>query len=260
MLAACRLQLASPGSLLVACHFGHAIIAVMQNNNNQKPHFSRSDIHAGEIEGHVDHIDREFREGFDFLKSYPKSVTIFGSSMAAVGSKDYLRAQELGGRIVKELKYAVMTGGGPGIMEAANKGAKEAGGISLGLNISLPHEHKSNDYLTQHIKFSYFFTRKTMMMFAAEAYVYFPGGFGTFDELFSVLTLIQTGKIPRVPIILIDSEFWNPLLFFMKDIMLEKYHAIDPGNTGLFKITDSLDDAIEIIRKSPVQEWWRNIN
>ena len=233
----------------------------MPKSNKFIEHFSKKDIHAGEISNHLARINKEFSEGFDFLKDYPRSVTIFGSSMAAPDSLDYNRASELGGRIARELKYAVMTGGGPGIMEAANKGAFEAGGISLGLNISLPHEHGANPYLTKHYKFSYFFSRKTMMIFAAEAYVFFPGGFGTFDELFGLLTLIQTGKIPRVPIVLVDSKFWVPLVdSFIRKTMLETYKAIDANDLNLFEISDSLDRVMEIIQKSSVSEWWRNIS
>ena len=145
-------------------------------------------------------------------------------------------------------------------MEAANKGAYDAGGVSLGLNISLPHEHTTNAYVTHSIKFAYFFSRKTMLAFAAEAYVFFPGGFGTFDELFSIITLIQTGKIPRVPVILMESHFWNPLKATLEKIMLNGYHTIEEADFSIFEITDSIDRAMEIITKAPVSEWWRNIN
>ncbi|MFA6601912.1 MAG: TIGR00730 family Rossman fold protein, partial [Candidatus Paceibacterota bacterium] len=201
-----------------------------------------------------------FADGFEFMKRYPKSVTIFGSSQAKPEGPDYGKAQELAARIAKEIKYAVITGGGPGIMEAANKGAYEAGGISLGLNVSLPHERTTNAYATQAIKFSYFFSRKTMLMFAAEAFVFFPGGFGTFDEFFNLLTLIQTGKIPRTPIVLFDSKFWNPWRAFLLEHMCKEYQAIEEKDLGIFEITDSLDRAMEIIKSAQVSEWWRNIN
>ncbi len=230
-------------------------------NNQKNPHFfSRRDIHGDEIETHLERINREFKEGFAFVRKYPKSVTIFGSSLVAPDSQTYKSAHELGTRIAKELKYAVITGGGPGVMEAANKGAAEAHGQSVGLNISLPHEHHINGAATDSMKFSYFFSRKTMLTFAAETYVFFPGGFGTFDELFSVLTLIQTGKIPRVPIVLFDSKFWNGFLQMLQEKMLAEYHTIDPHDLELVKITDSVEYVLEVIEKAPVSEWWRNIN
>jgi hypothetical protein len=229
-----------------------------KNKNNGNP-LARADIHAQDVKTHLERIGREFADGFDFLAKYPKSVTIFGSSLASRGDGDYKRALELGGRIARDLGYAVLTGGGPGTMEAANKGAYDAGGISLGLNISLPHEHTTNAYVTQSIKFAYFFSRKTMLSFAAEAYVFFPGGFGTFDELFSILTLIQTGKIPHVPVILINSSFWSPLKDYMEKEMLKSHAAIEARDLKIFEITDSIDRTIEIIKKAPVSEWWRTI-
>ncbi len=230
----------------------------MSNTNNEQ--FSKNDIHDGEIEGHLEHIHREFAEGFEFLKKYPKSVTVFGSSLAKNDDRHYAQAQELGKRIVNEVGYAVVTGGGPGIMEATNKGAYEAGGISLGLNVSLPHERTTNAYVTHAIKFSYFFSRKTMLMFAAEAYVFFPGGYGTLDEFFNILTLLQTNKIPRVPIVLIDSNFWTPFRDLALEKMCRDYHTIEEKDLEFFEITDSLDRVIEVIKKASVSEWWRNIN
>jgi uncharacterized protein (TIGR00730 family) len=232
------------------------------NNKNNNP-LIRSDIHAAhtkEISAHLKRIEREFSDGFDFIAKYPKSVTVFGSSLAKPETEHYKKACELGGRIVTDLRYAVMTGGGPGIMEAANKGAYAARGVSLALNISLPHEHSVNAYSTRSLKFSYFFSRKTMLAFTAEAYVFFPGGFGTLDELFGILTLVQTGKIPRVPIILFDSHFWNPIRDILEHTLVGTYETIDKRDLDLFEITDSVDRSIEIIREAPVSEWWRNIN
>lgn len=231
----------------------------MSNNNNESS-FLKSDIHAGEVNAHLEHISREFGDGFEFLRRYPKSISVFGSSLAKPEGDTYKKAEELAGRVAREIGYTIVTGGGPGIMEAANKGAYEAGGVSLGLNVSLPHERTTNAYATQAIKFSYFFSRKTMLVFAAEAYVFFPGGYGTFDELFNILTLIQTGKIPRVPIVLFDSNYWNPLKQFLLENTCKKYNAISESDLDYFEITDSLDRAIEIIKKAPVSEWWRNIN
>lgn len=222
--------------------------------------FTRKHIHDRDIKAHLERINHEFAEGFEFLTKYPRSVTIFGSSMLSADSEPYKQAEALSQAIVKDLKYAVITGGGPGIMEGANKGANEAGGQAVGLNITLPHESHGNGYLTDHMKFAYFFSRKTMLAFAAEAYVFFPGGFGTFDELFGILTLIQTGKLPHVPIILFGSDFWNPIVANLKTVMQDKYKTIDPGDLDLFEVTDSIDRTVEIIREAPISEWWRIIN
>ena len=247
------------GALLLPCYN----VSMSKNQPAQSAQdieFTRKTIHEGEITGHVEHISREFREGFEFIKKYPKSVTIFGSSMLGQDSEACLKARELGARIAKDLGYAVVTGGGPGIMEAANRGASDAHGKSVGLNVSIPREGAPNGYLTDHMKFSYFFSRKTLLSFAAETYVFFPGGFGTFDELFGILTLIQTKKIHQVPIVLFDSKFWNPIIAMMKDVMIEKFQTIDPGDLGLFEVTDSIERTMEIISKAQVSEWWRKIN
>lgn len=232
----------------------------MSNGNNHDAVTAAVLAHDADIEGHAEHIKNEFREGFEFMRRHPKSVTIFGSSQAKPEDEAYKNAAETGRRIATELKYAVVTGGGPGIMEAANKGAYEAGGVSLGLNVSLPHERSTNPYVTQAMKFSYFFSRKAMLMFACECYMFFPGGYGTFDELFNVLTLIQTGKIPRVPIVLFDSKYWDPLKDYLDEFTRAKYHAIDKADLKMFEITDSVDRAIEIAKSASVSEWWRSIN
>lgn len=228
-------------------------------NKNNNP-IIRTDIHSKEVLTHLERINREFSDGFDFLSKYPKSVTIFGSSLAKRDSDHYKNAYALGKAIASELKYAVITGGGPGIMEAANKGAYDVDGVSLGLNISLPHEHSINPYVTHSMKFAYFFSRKTMLSFAAEAYVFFPGGYGTFDELFSIATLVQAGKIPRLPVILFSSHFWNPIIATLEKTMIEGYETIEKHDLNIFHITDSIEETINIIKKAPVSEWWRNIN
>lgn len=232
----------------------------MNPSKAERKEVTHKDIHENGIQEHLEHIRAEFADGFEFLKKYPKSVTIFGSSRSAPSEEDYEKAEELGRRIASELKYAVITGGGPGIMEAANKGAYEARGMSLGLNISLPREWTTNAYVTHSIKFSYFFARKTMLAFAAEAYVFFPGGYGTFDELFGILTLIQTHKIPHVPVILFDTRFWKGFEHLLNTYMQDMYQTISPKDMNIFEMTDSLDRVMEIIRKASVSEWWRNIN
>lgn len=212
------------------------------------------------IDTHIKDISNEFRAGFDFIKQYPKSVTIFGSSRLTPVSAHYAEALQLSARISKDLNYTVITGGGPGIMEAANKGVIESGGVSVGLNINIPHEQSINPYTNANMKFDYFFSRKAMLAFAAEAYLFFPGGYGTFDELFGILTLVQTKKIPSVPIVLFGTDFWLPLFDFIKSNMLDKHHAIDPEDLKLFIITDSHDEVIEIIRKAPVSKWWSKMD
>ncbi len=198
-------------------------------------------------------INKEFKDGFDYIHSYEKSVTFFGSARFKSDDKYYQKAEKVAYRISKELGYVIVTGGGPGIMEAANKGAYDAGGQSLGFTIKLPHEQSDNKYLTGKLGFDFFFSRKTMMWFAAEAYVFFPGGFGTFDELFEVLTLVQTGKIEKVPIILVGEEYWKPLSNLIKEDMLIHHYTIDAKDTDLYTVTDDEDKILEIIKNAPVR-------
>lgn len=208
------------------------------------------------IDGHVAEISREFKQGFEFLKKYPKSVTIFGSARLSPESSHYTQAYNVAKKIVEETGFTVLTGGGGGVMEAANKGAFEAKGNSIGLNIILPHEQKLNPNITDSIHFNYFFARKALMTFSSECYMFFPGGFGTFDELFGILTLMQTGKIPRVPIILFGKDFWTPLREFVLANMLNCHHTINKEDMNLFVITDSPDHVIKIIKHAKVSEWW----
>jgi len=166
-------------------------------------------------------MTREFYNGYKMVKKYPRSVSILGSAILAPDNKWYKKAESLAARIVQELKYTVVTGGGPGIMEAANKGAYEAGGDSVGYAIRLPNEQYVNKYLTDYVAFDYFFTRKTMIYCSAETYIYFPGGFGTMDELFEILTLIKTGKMPQAPVILLKMNYMKTTVLFQK--ILWKY-------------------------------------
>ncbi len=198
-------------------------------------------------------IHSELSAGFQYIHNYDRSVTFFGSARSTSEDPHYQMAERIAGRVVKELDYVVVTGGGPGIMEAANKGAFEAGGKSIGFTIELPHEQKDNPYLTGKVDFNFFFSRKTMMSFAAEAYVFFPGGFGTFDELFEVLTLVQTGKIERVPIVLIGKEYWNQLNDFISKEMLGHHKTIEVEDMGLYTITDDENEVFEIIKNAPVR-------
>ncbi|MDQ5948926.1 MAG: hypothetical protein QG589_51 [Patescibacteria group bacterium] len=207
---------------------------------------------ADAAKARVSLIDKEFSNGFDFIAKYPKSVTIFGSTRLAPESTYYNQAYTVANRIALELGYAVFTGGGPGTMEAANHGAFDAGGKSLGLTIELPEHQVSNPYLTDHLDFYYFFSRKVSLSFCAEAYVFFPGGFGTLDEFFEILTLVQTHKIERVPIILVGSDYWNKLDEFLKHEVLAR-GMIENDDIELYTITDDSDKIIDIIRTAPVR-------
>lgn len=206
-----------------------------------------------DISERVDRISEEFKNGFVLLKSAGHSVTFWGSARTLSNEDDYKKAYSLARRISKELGYSIVTGGGPGIMAAANCGAYDAGGKSVGLTIKLPMEQKTNICLTHHMDFHYFFSRKVCLAFAAEAYVYFPGGLGTLDELFEVLTLIQTNKMEKVPIILFGKKYWKNLEKFIKKNLL-KGEKIDQSDLDLFTITDDEDEAIEIIKNAPIRK------
>ena len=196
----------------------------------------------------------ELDKGYTLIKKYPRTVSILGSARFSPSSKYYKSAESLAGRIVRELKYAVVTGGGPGIMEAANKGAFEANGVSIGFTIQLPKEQATNPYVNESADFKYFFDRQTLLFFAAEAYVYYPGGFGTFDELFSLVTSIQTNKIQKTPVILVGSEFWMPFIEVIKQKLFVENNTIGEEDMSIYKIVDSEDEIIDIIKKSPYRQ------
>jgi len=183
----------------------------------------------------------EFVEGFDALAAVGKAVTIFGSARSKESDPYYAKARELAGLLAKE-GFAVITGGGPGIMEAANRGCHEAGGLSIGCNIELPHEQSVNPYVDLGVEFRYFFARKTMFVKYADGFAIFPGGFGTLDELFESLTLIQTGKIKHFPVVLVGTEYWSGLLDWLRT------EAVARGNIGLedvalMQCTDDMKEA-----------------
>ncbi len=200
----------------------------------------------------VEKISKEFTEGFDFLADYPKSVTFFGSSLLPQDDRYCESARILAGRIAKELGYAVLTGGGPGIMEAANRGAKESGGASMALTIKLPNPQIINQYLTKEVDPDYFFVRKVCLSFLAEALIFYPGGFGTLDEFFEIVTLMQTQKITGVPLICVGTDYWRHIQGLMKDVLLER-EMIAPQDVHIMKITDNHDEILDIIKNAPVR-------
>ncbi|MEW6235165.1 MAG: TIGR00730 family Rossman fold protein [Candidatus Omnitrophota bacterium] len=193
-------------------------------------------------------IMAEFAESFETLGPLPDAVTVFGSARTPEDHPLYAKARELGRRISRE-GFATVTGGGPGIMEAANRGAYEADGCSVGLNIELPLEQEPNPYITTGLSFRYFFVRKVMLVKYSIAFVIFPGGFGTLDELFESLTLIQTHRVRRFPVILFDTAYWDGLLAWLKNRLLEDGN-ISPEDLELIQTTDSLDETMEMIKKS----------
>jgi uncharacterized protein (TIGR00730 family) len=194
-------------------------------------------------------IMSEFVDGFTFLARIQRSVTIFGSARLSDGHPYYLMARELGKRLA-ERGFTIVTGGGPGIMQASNQGAYEAGGNSVGLNIELPHEQRINPYVKQSMSFNYFFSRKVMLDFSAEAYIFFPGGYGTLDEFFELVTLVQTGKVSRdAPILLIGRDYWEPLVHWIDEVLLHRLHAVSPQDLRLWTLTDDLDEAVVAVEQ-----------
>jgi len=191
-------------------------------------------------------IVEEFTKGFNFLKNYGLAATIYGSARLSAESEMYQEAQKLAAALSKE-GFAVITGGGPGIMEAANKGAYESGGQSVGINIRLPRDQRINEYVTESEAFYYFFIRKVMLAFASEVYIFFPGGFGTLDEFFEMLMLVQTKKIEPIPIILVGKSYWQPLLTWVEKELYEKNKAISKEDMNLYQLVDNADEAMELI-------------
>lgn len=195
-------------------------------------------------------IMAEFIDGFEFLSKLKREVTIFGSARVNPRNKYYKQAVTLG-RLCAESGYTVITGGGPGIMEAGNKGASLGGGTSVGIDIELPHEQRRNPFVTHAIGFHYFFTRKVMLSASAQAYVFFPGGFGTMDEALEMITLVQTGKIPKnVPCIFMDREHWGPFVDWIREYLYKRNKFILKKDVDLFQVVDTPEEAFEIIKKT----------
>ena len=201
---------------------------------------------AAEETWRIFRIISEFVEGVEEMSRIGPAVSIFGSSRTPTDNPYYQQATDVAAKLTKR-GFAIITGGGPGIMEAANKGAFEAGGTSVGLNIALPQEQAPNPYQNVALDFHYFFARKVMFVKYASAFVCFPGGFGTMDEFFESMTLIQTGKTDPMKVILIGASYWKPLVTWIRETMLNQQAAISPEDLELFTVTDDLDDAVERI-------------
>lgn len=239
-------------------HHSHKSSSKKPKKNINLPSFKLpvKPLTSEELDRSIDHTiknsNKEFIRGFDFIKKHPKSVTFFGSARLNPQNRYYQKAERIAAMLAKE-GYSVVTGGGPGIMEAANKGAFAAHGQSLGLTIELPTEQNVNPFVTDHVPFFYFFTRKVCLTFSAEAYCYFPGGFGTLDEFFEILTLVQTNKILRVPLILVGSEFWNPMNEFISQHLYEEFKTISKSDLDLYYIMDDEEEIVELIKNVPVR-------
>jgi uncharacterized protein (TIGR00730 family) len=190
----------------------------------------------------------EFVEGFDALAAIGPAVAVFGSARTAPGTPSYEMARDVG-RGLARAGYAVITGGGPGVMEAANRGCQEGGGISVGCNIELPHEQALNAYVDLGVEFRYFFARKTMFVKYSDAFVIMPGGFGTLDELYEALTLIQTGKIRHFPVILVGTAYWQGMVDWLRDVLLPAM-AIGPDDLDLLQLTDEPDEVVRMVQAS----------
>jgi len=192
----------------------------------------------------------ELVDGFETLSSIPRGITVFGSARTRPGQPDYAQAEEIG-RALAKAGYTVITGGGPGDMEAVNKGALEAGGRSVGIAIEVPHETKPNAFLTTVLSFRYFFVRKVMFVKYSRAFVFLPGGLGTLDEMFEVLTLIQTGKVDACPVVLFgDDAYWDGLLGWMKAVLVPR-GKIHPGDLDLMKRARTVGEVLDLVAAAP---------
>jgi uncharacterized protein (TIGR00730 family) len=193
-------------------------------------------------------IQAEFVEGFGLLAELPRAVCVFGSARTAPGSPDYLAGERISAALAHD-GWAVITGGGPGVMEAANKGATEAGGVSVGLGIELPFEQGLNEWVDIGVNFRYFFVRKTMFVKYAQAFVVLPGGFGTMDELFEALTLVQTRKVTSFPVVLYGSAYWSGLVEWLRTTMIS-HGTISAADLDLLHVSDDVEEIVDIIRES----------
>lgn len=237
---------------------------------NRKPSYRRSGrgekrskiIHVREpfdfktdMSWRIFRIMSEFIDGFQFLADFKNEITVFGSARFSADNKYYQQARELC-RMLGKSGFTVISGGGPGIMEAANKGAFETGAESVGLNIQLPLEQRINPYVKKGMGFHYFFTRKVMLSASAQAYIFFPGGFGTLDEFFELTTLVQTKKVEPIPIILVGKEYWEPLIEWLKNTVYGKFKTISGDDLKLFTLVDNIKEAHDIIKKTKERKYF----
>ncbi|OGL96427.1 Rossman fold protein, TIGR00730 family [Candidatus Uhrbacteria bacterium RIFOXYB2_FULL_45_11] len=194
-------------------------------------------------------IMAEFVEGFQVLSETSKEVTFWGGTQIQPDSHWYKVAEELGEKLAND-GFTIITGGGPGIMEAGNKGAAKAGGVSVGFNILLPKEQHLNAYVNKGHSFHYFFSRKVVMAASAQAYVFFPGGFGTMDEFFEIVTLIETGKMQKTPVVCVGKEFWNGLFEWLRTVQRDQFHTIHNADLNLIQLVDTVEEAFQIVSRS----------
>ena len=219
---------------------------------------SKANAHPdGQDTWRIFRIMAEFVEGFEVMSQVGRAVSIFGSARTQPDDP-YYKAAEKTAALLARNKFAVITGGGPGIMEAANKGAFEAGGISVGCNITLPQEQEANAYQSISMDFHYFYARKVMFTKYASAFICFPGGYGTLDEFFETLTLVQTLKVEAFPILLYGARHWSGLLRWIEDELVPQY--IDPEDAGIFKIVDSPEECVGLVKQGIRKHWWKPLD
>jgi len=199
-------------------------------------------------------IKFEFKDGIDSVAEFNPSVTLYGSARLSKEDNVYQKVYQLAFRLAKELGYNILSGGGPGVMEAANKGGYDAGVKSVGLTIHLPHEQGANPFVTDEIPFNYFFSRQTSLSYSTEACIFCIGGFGTLSELFEILTLKKTKKIDPIPVILFGSEFWSGLDIYIREVLNKKFNTINQEESELYIIEDDVDKIIEIVKKSKIRD------
>ena len=238
------------------CQFGHAKWASHSPDHSERNFLAGPGSRLRDL-GRVLRIAGEFVRGFRAFRGLPPTITVFGSARFDESHRYYQMARTLGGRLASE-GFAVMTGGGPGIMEDANRGATDAQGVSVGCNIVLPHEQKPNPYVQRWAEFRHFFVRKVMLLKHSVGFVALPGGFGTFDEVFETATLIQTGKVYDFPIILMGRDYWDPMFGFLRDSPLAG-GAIDPLDLERLTLTDDVDAAVHCLRECAVRRFGQTL-